>query len=72
MQAGLDPLGQTRGNELALHMSRKLDWEHMHGREKCPISAKGGDAHMQGLFFFLISLSTCGAKGKGKETLKSQ
>ena len=23
-------------------------------------------------FFSLISLSTCGAKGKGKETLKSQ
>ena len=64
-------LDKLKGMSWAFIVSRRLDWEYMHGQEKCPINAKGGDAHMQGLFFFFfISLTTSDAKGKGKERLK--
>lgn len=63
-------LDKLEGMSWAFTVSRRLDWEHVHGQEKCPIGAKGRDAHMQGFFFlFLVSLHVV-PKGKERRDLK--
>ena len=71
MQAGLDPFGQTKGNELGLHSVKEVGLGiHARAREMSHQCQRRRCTHARTFFFFLSASLHVVPKGKERRDLK--